>query len=157
MTANPFAALLDGVPRYTYLSDYGHLEQFMEEADVLAALSAHLDTALAEQAAAELQDVMLCRCHEAYKGRGLHDPDCQCDSQDALNTILAQNAALRAERDKTYAYAKHLAETIFANGKFDAPQWKPLEDTLGVLTQIDNMVAGIRARAALTTEERHDG
>ena len=51
------------------------------------------------------------------------------------------------ERDAAYAYAKHLAEAIFANSQFDAPQWEPLEDTLGVLMQIDNMVAGIRARA----------
>ena len=29
---------------------------------------------LVKQSIAELQDLVRCRCHEAYKGRGLHDP-----------------------------------------------------------------------------------
>ena len=36
------------------------------------------------QALAELWDIVKCRCHEAYTGRGLHDPDCECDSTDAF-------------------------------------------------------------------------
>ena len=42
-----------------------------------------------EQALAELQDLVRCRCHPAYTGRGLHDPDCECDSTEAV-TIVAE-------------------------------------------------------------------
>jgi hypothetical protein len=40
-----------------------------------------------KQALAELQDLVRCRCHEAYKGRGLHDPNCHCDSADAVKAV----------------------------------------------------------------------
>jgi hypothetical protein len=40
-----------------------------------------------KQALAELQDLVRCRCHEAYKGRGLHDPDCHCDNADAVKVV----------------------------------------------------------------------
>jgi hypothetical protein len=52
-----------------------------------------------KQALAELGDVVRCRCHEAYKGRGLHDPDCQCDSAEALATVTKHIEALIAERN----------------------------------------------------------
>lgn len=45
--------------------------------------------------------------------------------------------------EAAYTYAKHLAETIFARAKFDVPEWEVLEDTEGVLTQIDHMVAAL--------------
>jgi hypothetical protein len=40
-----------------------------------------------KQALAELQDLVRCRCHEAYKSRGLHDPNCHCDSADAVKAV----------------------------------------------------------------------
>jgi hypothetical protein len=44
----------------------------------------------------------------------------------------------------TLRYAQSLATTIWEkHWKQDAPNWKPLDDVLGVLTQIDNMVAGM--------------
>ena len=44
----------------------------------------------------------------------------------------------------TLKYAQRLAATIWEkHWKQDAPNWKPLDDVLGVLTQIDNMVAGM--------------
>ena len=42
---------------------------------------------LVKQAMAELTDVVRCRCNEAYTGRGLHDPDCQCDSAEAVKVV----------------------------------------------------------------------
>lgn len=51
------------------------------------------------QALAELWDIVKCRCHEAYTGRGLHDPDCQCDSTDALQIVTDRIKELAEERD----------------------------------------------------------
>jgi hypothetical protein len=42
---------------------------------------------LVKQAMAELTDVVRCRCNEAYTGRGLRDPDCQCDSAEAVKVV----------------------------------------------------------------------
>jgi hypothetical protein len=41
-----------------------------------------------------LQDLVRCRCHEAYKGRGLHDPNCHCDSADAVKVVADDLEAL---------------------------------------------------------------
>jgi hypothetical protein len=43
---------------------------------------------LVKQSIAELQDLVRCRCHPAYTGRGLHDPDCECDSADAVQVVV---------------------------------------------------------------------
>ena len=81
---------------------------------------------------------------------GGHRPtDDELEAAARIEQQAATIARLEGERDEAYAYAKHLAEAIFINGKFDAPHWEPLDDTLGLLTQIDNMVAGIRAIAAV--------
>lgn len=46
--------------------------------------------------------------------------------------------------DEAYGYAQRLATSLWEDYYKDAaPDWKPLDTTLGVLTQIDNMVAGI--------------
>ena len=43
-----------------------------------------------------------------------------------------------------YLYAKSLAEYLWEKHyKEDAPEWEPLADLMGVLSQIDNMIAGI--------------
>ena len=42
---------------------------------------------LVNQCIAELQDLVRCRCHPAYTGRGLHDPDCECDSAEAVRVV----------------------------------------------------------------------
>jgi hypothetical protein len=55
------------------------------------------DTDPVKQALAELQDLVRCRCHEAYKGRGLHDPDCDCDSADAVKAVADRIEALVAK------------------------------------------------------------
>ena len=44
-----------------------------------------------------------------------------------------------------YEFARDLAICIWAIYYKDvAPDWEPLEDLMGVLTQIDSMVAGIK-------------
>ena len=44
-----------------------------------------------------------------------------------------------------YEFARDLAICLWAMYYKDAaPDWEPLEDLMGVLTQIDNMVAGIK-------------
>ena len=93
------------------------------------------DEELVKQALAELGDVVRCRCHECYTGRGLHDPDCQCDSADALATVekhieamTEQLEAARADAKEAEAYAEELeekpmaktAETNHANDVTDA-------------------------------------
>ena len=46
-----------------------------------------------------------------------------------------------------YGYAKRLAVAIWEQHYKDvAPQWKPFDDLMGVLTQIDNMTTGLTAQ-----------
>jgi hypothetical protein len=53
-----------------------------------------------------------------------------------------------------YGYAKRLAEAIWQKHyKATAPQWKPLDDLIGVLTQIDNMTAGLTTPPAAPVQE----
>jgi len=49
---------------------------------------------LVKQSIAELQDIVRCRCHPAYKDRGMHDPDCECDSADAVQVVINYIAEL---------------------------------------------------------------
>ena len=54
------------------------------------------------------------------------------------------NAAMSSEIDESLQYAKRLATVIWEkHWKDDAPNWKPFNAVLGVLTQIDNMVSGM--------------
>ena len=46
--------------------------------------------ALVKQAIIELQDLVLCRCHPAYKDRNLHDPDCHCEDADNVALVAAR-------------------------------------------------------------------
>jgi len=61
-----------------------------------------------KQALAELGDVVRCRCDEAYRDRDLQDPDCQCDSMDAVRVVIARVEWLERER---VLDAKLLADT----------------------------------------------
>jgi len=57
----------------------------------------------------------------------------------AIKEALAQ-----PEQDNTYGYASRLATAIWQKHYMkDAPKWKPLNTTEGVLTQIDNMTCGL--------------
>ena len=52
---------------------------------------------LVKQSIAELQDIVRCRCHPAYKDRGMHDPDCECDSADAVQVVAKRIEELEAK------------------------------------------------------------
>ena len=52
---------------------------------------------LVKQAIAELQDIVRCRCHPAYTNRGMHDPDCDCDSADAVKIVANRIEKLEAD------------------------------------------------------------
>jgi hypothetical protein len=62
-----------------------------------------------------------------------------------------------AHDDKNAAqYATSLAIAIWCKHyKEQSPDWKPLPDLMGVLTQIDNMIAGIGS--ASTSEGPNNG
>jgi hypothetical protein len=64
-----------------------------------------------------------------------------CKAMEAMRERLAQ-----PEPD-AYGYASRLAVAIWEQHyKGVAPQWKPFDDLMGVLTQIDNMTAGLTAQ-----------
>lgn len=68
-----------------------------------------------------------------------------------IRVVRGAAQALRAEREKrerAYDEARGLAETIHKRRYLrSAPQWEPLDDLVGVLTQVDNMAAGLLADA----------
>ena len=52
-------------------------------------------------------------------------------------------------------YAQGLAMSMWEkHWKQDSPNWKPLDDIVGVLTQIDNMVAGMTRRSPNDRDQR---
>jgi len=53
-------------------------------------------------------------------------------------------------KTEAHSYAERLAYSIWKQHfKEQSPDWKPLPDLLGVLTQIDNMVAGMTRKEKL--------
>jgi hypothetical protein len=66
-------------------------------------------------------------------------------------------AAQPAQEPDAYGYARRLAEYIWAaHYRVTAPQWKPFDDLMGVLTQIDNMTSGlVTPPAAQPKQERN--
>jgi hypothetical protein len=53
-----------------------------------------------------------------------------------------------------YGYAKRLSEAIWKKHyQSTAPQWEPFDDLMGVLTQIDNMTAGLITPPAAPVQE----
>lgn len=54
-------------------------------------------------AMAELQEVVRCRCDEAYRDRGLKDPHCECDSAEAVKVVAIRIKALTAKLAKAEA------------------------------------------------------
>ena len=72
-----------------------------------------------QQALAELWDIVKCRCNEAYTGRGLHDPDCECDRADAVRTVADAITTLRAQLAEAHKDGFQLAawQCLFEDGK----------------------------------------
>jgi hypothetical protein len=63
---------------------------------------------LVKRSIAELQDIVRCRCHPAYKDRGLHDPDCECDSAEAVQVVADRIEELEAKLAKAMAFIEDL-------------------------------------------------
>ncbi|WP_088158134.1 hypothetical protein [Achromobacter xylosoxidans] len=65
------------------------------------------------------------------------------------------------QASEAHSYARNLAVTMWEKRfKQDAPEWKPCEDLIGVLTQIDNMTAGLvvpQASEAVRSEQDATG
>ncbi len=81
------------------------------------------------------------------------------DENQRLRAELKFNTTPPAAQQEpdAYGYAKRLAEAIWQKHyKATAPQWKPLDDLIGVLTQIDNMTAGLTFYRQPLTEEQID-
>jgi hypothetical protein len=68
------------------------------------------------------------------------------DGEKVVTQEIPESEVYKQEPD-AYGYARRLAEAIWQKHyKAVAPQWKPLDDLMGVLTQIDNMTSGLIAR-----------
>ena len=65
---------------------------------------------LVKQSIAELQDLVRCRCHDAYKDRGLHDPDCHCDSAEAPKVVAERIEELESKLATCKKYRDAYAE-----------------------------------------------
>lgn len=73
-------------------------------------------------AMAELQEVVRCRCDEAYRDRGLKDPHCECDSAEAVKVVADRIEALTAERDtaREYAGEVRIREKVAEDARIEA-------------------------------------
>ena len=79
---------------------------------------------LVKQSIAELQDLVRCRCRDAYKVRGLHDPGCECDSADAVQVVadrIEELEAKLAEKDGELGLLRaHIHRLGYAGSQFEA-------------------------------------
>ena len=59
-----------------------------------------------------------------------------------------------SDLNREYEYAKDLAVHLWESFyKDDAPDWQPLPDLCGVLSQIDNMTTGLRREDEISTAD----
>ena len=65
-----------------------------------------------EQAIAEMRDLVRCRCHAAYKDRGLHDPDCNCDSAEAVEVLANALPAVQPAHVNEKPKSEHDAANV---------------------------------------------
>ena len=63
---------------------------------------------LVRQSLAELHDIVRCRCHPAYTGRGMHDPACECDSVEAVKVVADRIEELEAVLREVDAWVEDL-------------------------------------------------
>ena len=71
---------------------------------------------LVKQSIAELQDLVRCRCHPAYTGRGLHDPDCECDSAEAVRVVTDRIEDLEAKLKVSEEIGRAFEEALTPSG-----------------------------------------
>jgi hypothetical protein len=69
------------------------------------------------------------------------------DGHSEAIAALRERLAQPEQEPDAYGYASRLAVAIWEQHyKATAPQWKPFDDLMGVLTQIDNMTAGLTSQ-----------
>lgn len=98
-----------------------------------------------KQALAELGDVVRCRCDEAFRDRGLQDPQCQCDSMDAVRVVIARIEWL--EREKREAALDAIAAMGQAQEAYEA-QLKAEAKLAEVEAERDAAIAALPAVSA---------
>ena len=83
-----------------------------------------------KQSIAELQDLVRCRCHPAYTGRGMHDPDCECDSADAVKVVADRIEKLEAENKMLSegATIAHFQGVMYAHNNMADAIWNEFKD-----------------------------
>jgi len=69
--------------------------------------------------------------------------------------IKALEAALQQQAEPVALnYARRLAQSIWTKHYNIVEEWKPLDDLIGVLTQIDNMTSGLTRQQAEPVVEK---
>lgn len=90
------------------------------------------------------------RCEKCGNPRSNHlyrHPFVGPSQADTIKAIAAKLKEVEAERDAAMREALFLATTLHSRHYSEVTQWEPLDYPAGVISQIDNMVAGIVARA----------
>lgn len=67
---------------------------------------------LVKQSIEELQDLVRCCCHPAYSGRGLQDPECECDSAEAVKIVAGRIDELEAKLAKALTALTEVREFV---------------------------------------------
>jgi hypothetical protein len=89
---------------------------------------------LVKQSIAELQDIVRCRCHPAYTGRGMHDPDCECDSADAVQVVADRIEELEGGLHKmALEYLDAASKSYQAQLKAEAKLAKAVEALMDIV------------------------
>jgi hypothetical protein len=113
-----------------------------------AAITA-LRTAIAEAEKQEPVAYTTGHCKQKAQPGGCQLHNVHCGYPDCDRKAVATPPAAQQEPD-AYGYAKRLAVAIWEQHYKDiTPQWKPFDDLMGVLTQIDNMTSGLTAQRQL--------
>ena len=125
---------------------------WLEDADYLQRATDCVDAALAQQARAASDETPrhIVKCDKCggmvNTGFGCAQPACPID---ASQQAQPASAPVEAPPERVHAYALELARNLWRKHYQQiAPQREPLPDTLGLLTQIDNMAAGLAAPPA---------
>ena len=122
---------------------------------------------LVKQSILELQDIVRCRCHPAYTGRGLHDPDCECDSAEAVKVVADRIEELERKLAQQDDLVQAAVAAALRGAAEDVRQWGSLysgledvtdevaNDILALITPdaqaaLDRVVAAERERIAIS-------
>lgn len=79
-------------------------------------------------------------------GSGAYTAEGKDARDEQISSLQAIVEGLTKERDEALREATNLATWMHRNYYSDVTQWRPLNDPAGVISQIDNMVAGLRDR-----------